>query len=118
MNSESARCVEVVRAEGFCFVHGNAMRESLESVGGLSDWEAFAESWKSLGPDTYLARTGRARRRRHAVFSATGDSIVREPNQPHFQASEYNALQGDIERWFEPVTVLAAEGESLRTVVR
>lgn len=119
MDAGSARCTRIVRAQGFCFVHAAEMRESLAGVGGLADWGAFAESWEHLGPDPYLARTGRARRRRHAVFSAGHDGAMRrEPNQPHFQSTEYNRLQGDIERWFEPITDAVADGDCLQTILR
>jgi hypothetical protein len=119
MDASSARCLEVVRAQGFCFQHADAMRASLHAVGGLGDWAAFADSWNALAPDTYLAQTGRYRRRRHAVFSGTSEGVVRrERNQPHFQSREYNALQGDLERWFEPVEEVIAGGESLQTILR
>jgi hypothetical protein len=119
MDAGSARCADVVRAQGFCFVHADEMRSALAGVGSLDDWSAFAESWNHLGPDPYLARTGRARRRRHAVFTASrGGEIRREVNQPHFQSSEYNQLQGDIERWFEPVTDAIAGSDCLGTILR
>ena len=41
--------------------------------------------------------------RRHAVFEATGDAVLRTAHQPHYQAISNNPLQGGIERWFEPV---------------
>jgi hypothetical protein len=119
MDEASAGCIEVVRGQGFCFVHGSAMRKALTLAGPLDDWAAFAASWNHLGPDPYLARTGRARRRRHAVFAATRDgAVARAPHQPHFQSTAYNPLQGDIERWFEPVTDAVAEGACLGTILR
>lgn len=119
VDAESARCVEVVRAQGYCFMHADAMRAALASVGGIDDWGAFLASWDALAPDTYLAQTGRYRRRRHAVFAATSDGVVaREPHQPHYQSRTYNPLQGDLERWFEPVTEGIANGECLATILR
>lgn len=116
---ESVRCAEVVRAQGYCFVHAQAMRSTLQSLGGLADWEAFAASWEALAPDSYLEKTGRFRRRRHAVFSSDADGrITREPHQPHYQSVAYNPLQGDLQRWFEPVTDAVASGKSLQTVLR
>jgi hypothetical protein len=118
-DAASVRCAEVVRAQGFCFVHAAAMRCSLQAVGGLADWAAFAGSWDALAPDAYLAKTGRFRRRRHAVFSADADGrIIREAHQPHYQSVAYNALQGDLQRWFEPVSEVIASGECLQTVLR
>jgi hypothetical protein len=118
IDAASAACIDVVREQGFCFVRADAMRDALAHVGGLEDRVAFTASWASLAPDAYLAKTGRFRRRRHAVFSATADGgIVREPHQPHFQSTTYNALQGNIERWFEPVTDAVAGSACLRTIL-
>ena len=103
--------------DGYAFVEHTQMRELLDAVGSLGDWPAFAASWNDLALDTYLADFGRYRRRRHAVFRADrGGTITRETHQPHYQSREYNALQGGIERWFEPIT--AGDGPSLRSVLR
>jgi len=119
IDAASAQCVDVVRAQGFCFVHADAMRAALSKVGALDDWGAFMASWESLAPDTYLAQTGRYRRRRHSVFSATpAGGIVREAHQPHYQGREYNPLQGDLERWFEPIEDAIAGGACLSTILR
>ena len=93
-----------VRAQGFAFVDHATIRTLLEHFGGLEDWDRFAASWNDLGDDRYLAAVGRQRRRRHCVFSAApGEPLRPEPHQPHYQSAHYNRLQGDIERWFEPV---------------
>jgi hypothetical protein len=119
MNAASTRCQDVVRAQGFCFVQAAAMRAALSAIGALGDWAAFAASWESLAPDRYLEKTGRFRRRRHAVFVATSDGrLTREAHQPHFQSVAYNPLQGDLERWFEPVPDAVASGESMQTILR
>jgi hypothetical protein len=103
----------------FAFVEGDLMRPLLNSLGALSDWPAFVESWNHLEPDAYLAAKGRFRRRRHATFSAqTNGAVVAEPHQPHFQSLQYNALQGDLQRWFEPVTPSVATGETLRAILQ
>ena len=94
------------------------MRERLERFGPLSDWIDFAASWNTLEPDTYLATVGLHRRRRHAVFSATRESIVREVHQPHYQSRDYNTLQGGIERWFAPVLPEIADSASLHSILR
>src|SRR5579871_551966 len=103
---------------GFAFVTADTMQPLLTAVGGLADWETFAKSWERLGPDAYLAAKGRARRRRHAVFKAEAGQITAMPHQPHYQALQYNNLQGDIERWFEPIEGDIAQGESLNTILR
>jgi hypothetical protein len=107
-----------VQRDGFSFVTADTMQPLLQSAGSLADWAAFSDSWNRLGPDPYLAAKGRFRRRRHATFTAMADGdISLAPHQPHYQALQYNALQGDIQRWFEPIEPAVANGASLHTVL-
>ncbi|AWV08729.1 2OG-Fe dioxygenase family protein [Marilutibacter maris] len=113
----------LMRGQGFDFVDAATMRAWLETTGPLDDWEDFAGSWNRLATDSYLARLGKHRRRRHAVFSLDGvdtpvPAIRRQPHQPHYQTLDYNPLQGDIERWFEPVEDAVATSRSLGTILR
>ncbi|QDH68848.1 2OG-Fe dioxygenase family protein [Marilutibacter alkalisoli] len=117
------RHADRLRQQGFDFIESGAMRDWLAATGPLDDWPRFAASWGDLAPDTYLAKLGRHRRRRHAVFSLDGighpaPAIRREPHQPHYQSLDYNPLQGDIERWFEPIEAAAGDSRSLHTVLR
>lgn len=106
-----------LQRDGFAFLTADHMRDLLQAQ-ALSDWAAFAASWNELAPDTYLAARGRHRRRRHAVFSAdTTGEIRRQPHQPHYQSLSYNTLQGDIQRWFEPVQPAIVEGASLHRIL-
>jgi hypothetical protein len=112
-----------LKRKGFVFAPASLMRTCLQQDGALDDWPAFADSWNDLALDTYLIPHGRYRRRRHAVYVATGGpdevgGIVRDVHQPHFQSRDYNPLQGDIERWFEPIGSTIGEGASLGTVLR
>lgn len=66
-------------------------------------WACFADSWERLGPDLYMADGGRYRRRRHAAFACDGGHFARKPHQPHYQSRDYNPLNGDVQRWFDPV---------------
>lgn len=106
-----------VSDDGFAFTGGEATRALLDAT-MLDDWQAFADSWNRLEPDTYLAAHGRYRRRRHATFSADGNAVRAEPHQPHFQSLAYNHLQGDIERLFAPVEPDIVEGRTLRGILR
>ncbi|MCW8807126.1 MAG: 2OG-Fe dioxygenase family protein [Rhodanobacter sp.] len=106
-----------VRRDGFAFVTAEVMRGVLGSS-ELSDWAAFAASWNDLAPDTYLAASGRHRRRRHATFAAEiGGEIQRQPHRAHFQSLAHNPLQGDIQRWFAPIRPLLANGPSMRRIL-
>lgn len=80
------------------------------------DWSTFAQSWDRLGPDLYMADGGRYRRRRHAAFAVRGSEISRKPHQPHFQSRDYNPLNGDVQRWFDPIEPAIAEGAVLRAI--
>jgi hypothetical protein len=98
---------DAIRRQGFAFIEAPELGAALEEA-GLSAWESFARSWDDLGVDAYMADGGRYRRRRFAAFRASADGIVRKPHQPHYQSRDYNALNGGIERWFEPVTEAVA----------
>jgi len=107
-----------VRDEGFAFVHGEEMRGLIEHAGRLSDLDAFVASWNALEPDTYLAATGRFRRRRHATYAASRFGRVEpRPHQAHYQTLAYNSLQGDIERWFAPVLEEIAHGPTMLAIL-
>jgi hypothetical protein len=106
-----------LQRDGFAFVTADVMRDLLQAQ-ALSDWPAFAASWNDLAPDTYLAASGRHRRRRHATFSVDANGTIhRETHQPHYQSLQYNPLQGDIQRWFEPVLPTIADGDSLGRIL-
>ena len=91
---------------------------TLLTQAGLADWSGFAESWNDLGMDTYMADGGRYRRRRHAAFSVDARAVRRKPHQPHYQSRDYNALNGGLARWFEPVKPAIAEHPAMCAILR
>ncbi len=110
--------VESLSQDGFAFVRADAMRRALEPFGSLDDWSSFAESWNHLELDEHMADGGRYRHRRHAVFAAGTDGpIERRPPQPHYQALDYNPLNGGVARWFAPITDTVGAGSTLRTIL-
>jgi hypothetical protein len=107
-----------IRRDGYAFVQSGAMLDNLSQFGSLDDWETFANSWNELELDTFMADGGRYRRRRHAAYAATTDGAVsRKPHQPHYQAKDYNPLNGGVARWFEPVASNVGRGPSLLTIL-
>jgi hypothetical protein len=112
------RLAQQLAGDGFAFVPAEPMRALLAARGPLDDWRELADSWNALPVDEYMADRGRYRRRRHAVYAiGTDGAIARRPRQPHFQALDYNPLNGGIERWFEEVEPALADGASLRTIL-
>ena len=94
------------------------MRELLAPFGSLADWPAFAGSWDALEIDTYMADGGRYRRRRYGAWTASRDGAVsRKPHQPHFQAIDYNPLNGGVARWFEPIAEPIGAGPSMTAIL-
>jgi hypothetical protein len=107
-----------IATSGFAFARGDAMRGLLGASGSLEDWAAFASSWDRLSVDTYMADGGRYRRRRYAAYLTADDrTLSRGPHQPHFQALDYNPLNGGIARWFDPIEDEPGQSASLRSIL-
>ena len=69
------------------------------------NWGELAQAWHNLPPDAHLKDGGRYRQRRHACFiqDVSADLLTQTPHRAHWQPTDYNALHGGFERWFEPV---------------
>ena len=111
----TAEWAVALRGSGFVFAEAPHMRATLGD--GLRDWPAFAASWNDLGIDTYMADGGRYRKRRHAAFRAAPNGITRKPNQPHYQSRDFNALNGGIARWFEPMLEAAVDTAAFQAIL-
>jgi hypothetical protein len=83
---------------------GQALLAALNDAAFADHWQAFAHSWSDLQFDNYMRDAGRYRKRRHAVctLDATGE-LKQRLQLPHYQAVQYNRLNGGVERWFAPI---------------
>jgi len=106
----------ILERGGFLFAQAPDMRRALGDA-ALADWAAFARSWDDLGLDTYMADGGRYRKRRHAAFRAEAGGITRKPHQPHYQSRDYNALNGGVARWFDPMLDSTAGSSSFQAIM-
>jgi hypothetical protein len=106
-----------IERAGYAFVEGGSMRELLAPFGARADWSLFADSWNRLELDTYMADGGRYRRRRHATYNGSDAAVAREPHQPHYQALDYNPLNGGVARWFEPIDEGIGDGATMRAIL-
>lgn len=98
----AAPLVERLRDGGFLRIDAPDLL-ALAGPDAGAGFAAFAASWDHLHTDTYMADGGRYRRRRYACLAVEGTSVVRQPHQPHFQARDYNRLNGGVDRWFTPI---------------
>src|SRR5262249_43663883 len=103
-----------VRQSGYAFVHGAAMGDILAPFGGVADRPQFEAGWTDRALAPYRADGGRYRRRRHATYPASATPVERAPHQPHFQALDYNPLNGGLARGFEPIAADVGAGPSMR----
>jgi hypothetical protein len=102
---------------GFARVPAAQFKQWLANV-DWTGWTEFAVSWNDLGIDTYMADGGRYRRRRFEAYAVSAHTIQRKPRQPHYQSRDYNAINGGIERWFEPFAEHIAAHPLLQAILR
>ena len=78
--------------------------------GWAQSWPAVTASWEQLPPDAHLKDGGHYRRRRHACYiqDISSGQLQQTPHRAHWQPTDYNALHGGFERWFEPVEASVA----------
>ena len=78
--------------------------------GWAQTWPAVAASWEHLPADAHLKDGGHYRRRRHTCYiqHMSSGQLVQTPHRAHWQPTDYNALHGGFERWFEPVEASVA----------
>lgn len=70
----------------------------------LARLEPLRLTWSNLPKDGHLRDGGSYRSRRHSCYTQTfPEGIAEVPHRAHWQSTDYNALHGGIERWFEPI---------------
>ena len=101
MTNPSANAATDLARGGFAFLDAAGTKAWLATAGGLDGWDVLAASWEGMALDEFMADGGSYRRRRYGVFHTEQGRIIREPHQPHYQTTDYNRLNGGVERWFE-----------------
>ena len=83
------------------------------------DWSQLTGSWDRLPPDAHLKDGGHYRKRRHACFiqDLAEGRLTQAPHRAHWQPTDYNALHGGFERWFEPVEAAVAEAPAWQALL-
>ena len=77
----------------------------------LQRWNELAPSWHGLPPDAHLKDGGSYRQRRHACFEQdiAAKTLTQIAHRAHWQPTDYNALHGGFERWFDPIEPSVAQ---------
>jgi hypothetical protein len=87
----------------------------------LAELTALAPLWDELPPDRYLRDLGGYRSRRHGCgvlqLGHGEDRFIDVPHRAHWQSTDYNALHGGLERWFEPLDVRMTGASAWRDLV-
>ena len=113
-----------LRERGYAVVPANVLLHGL--LAGTATpadetraFAALATTWTSLPRDAYLRDGGRYRSRRHGCWTVDPDAnrLERAPHRAHWQPTDYNALHGGIERWFEPIEARVADDALFRALL-
>lgn len=108
--------LQALREPGFAFVGAEAMRTALR-LPEDEQWPSFAASWEGMPRDQYMGDGGRYRFRRYATLAADkAGKITVMPDQPHYQSTDYNRLNGGVARWFEPIPAAVLESPILSRI--
>lgn len=116
---DAAHYLPALQSQGFAPLSAATVQEL--SGAAVADLQALYRTWDDLPADQYLRDGGKYRERRHASFviaaqagftdeNAKNDlknTVQIVPHRAHWQSTDYNALHGGIERWFEPVSAEA-----------
>ncbi|MES2955311.1 MAG: 2OG-Fe dioxygenase family protein [Pseudomonadota bacterium] len=110
--------VQALSQDGLRLLSPADLAEALPQ-GWMQGWTALAPSWDDLPPDAHLKDGGHYRKRRHSCFiqDLAGSALVQTPHRAHWQPTDYNALHGGFERWFEPVAPAVAAAVAWTTLL-
>ncbi len=92
----------------------------MKSVTGREFGEAeFRAAWSGLGLDRFMADGGAYRMRSLASFEIRkpGGSFERTEPRPHFQALEFNAVNGGVERYYNQTPTSVIKSAICQTIL-
>ncbi|SFC70265.1 hypothetical protein SAMN05216344_13230 [Polaromonas sp. OV174] len=112
---------QALRQDGLSLLYPADLTASLQlpTPQWLDGWNQLSESWNRLPPDAHLKDGGHYRKRRHACFiqELPSGEMTQVPHRAHWQPTDYNALHGGFERWFEPVEPAVARAPEWTALV-
>jgi len=114
----NASIVSQLQQSGYALLQPAQLSEAVNVE--LTALDALRDSWSRLPQDNYLRDGGHYRFRRHSCFvQSLPDGILElSPHRAHWQPTDYNALHGGMERWFEPVDPLVLNDSAWEGLIR
>jgi hypothetical protein len=115
--NDTTQIVQQLAGQGFACVP--AAQIAAFSGKNAADLHALEASWNDLPRDGYLRDGGKYRSRRHSSYiqHCAGNTLELVKHRAHWQPTDYNALHGGIERWFEPVSPQVNTSTAWRTLM-
>ena len=116
-SSITDNCISAIKNNFFTFINGPELLDEIK----LSEEQlkAFSSHWSKLVLDDYMADNGFYRYRRYGQF--TFNSLTQKaelmPHEPYIQPSYINSLNGDIERYFEPLETTFIQSQALNKIL-
>ena len=107
-----------LRQHGYLLLSPQQLEQALEV--STPELAKLAETWNLLPRDEYLRDGGRYRHRRHSCFTyepATNE-VALAPHRAHWQSTDYNALHGGMERWFEAMSSEIVDAPTFRGLLQ
>jgi hypothetical protein len=103
---------QALSQDGLSLLTPNELTTALKlPANWVQNWSTLAHAWHNLPPDAHLKDGGSYRQRRHACFmqDVAASTLTQTQHRAHWQPTDYNALHGGFERWFDPVESDVAE---------
>jgi hypothetical protein len=116
MNSQSI--VNQLQRSGYAMLQPAQLGEMLDVP--LTDLDALRGTWSRLPQDNYLRDGGHYRFRRHSCFiqDIQENYLHQAPHRAHWQPTDYNALHGGMQRWFEPIEPEVSSARAWQALIR
>jgi hypothetical protein len=101
--ADTAALLTALRRDGYVYAPAPAACAALSL--DMAAPGALRSSWERLPRDAYLLDGGHYRARRHSCYvqALPRGTLEAVAHRAHWQPTEYNALHGGLERWFEPI---------------
>jgi len=116
MNNQAI--VDELRCSGYALLQPPQLSDAVDVP--LSGLDALRDTWSRLPEDSYLRDGGHYRFRRHSCFvqDTHHGRLDLVPRRAHWQPTDYNALHGGMERWFEPIEPRVSSSDAWQGLIR